>query len=105
MRVSGDELAVDHLAHTEPHTREALAALGRLLASSSSAALQDGTPLAAHCAHVPLDPEWRTKVGSCSDSLWSRLEFLTSLWPQAADDPDPLARLRALATVADQEFT
>lgn len=94
MRVTGDDIALIPFLDAPPASRAAHAALGRLI-SEVPVRLIAGCPLLAWLTGCALDSEWRDWYGSAPDSLWSNLEFLTTLYGPAPGD-DPYASLEAL---------
>jgi hypothetical protein len=99
MRVTDDDTLVLRFFTTEPGTRDAYAALGVLLSSHTAAevGLYNGTPLVAHVSgSAQTEPGWRDKIPAGTVSLWSNLQFLTTVYgaPTATDHYQALEELR-----------
>src|SRR4051794_19212539 len=88
MRVTDDDALVLPFLDAEPGSRNARAALGRLLCAERPT-LVTGSPVMSLVTGEHLDPQWRTAHPVREDSLWANLQFLTSVYGPADAELDP----------------
>ena len=99
MRICDDELMVLNLRNAAPMSEEAFTALGRLLTIHPTKLLA-GSPLHCLVTGSEIDELWRDKVQLNEHSLWSIMEFYTTLYSLDSLEIDPLeaySKLRAMA--------
>jgi hypothetical protein len=102
MRTCDDELAVLAFLEVVPASSQAASALGRLL-SENPLRLVAGCPLIALVTGAPVDPHWREAYPPRSESLYSHLEFLVSLYGPV-DDVDAYGALELLRRRSEQDL-
>ena len=114
MRACQDAALVIPFLHCEPHSPEALTALGRLV-SVARVPLSASSPLVLFCsgtlsehtenASPKIEENWREKVFPVEQSLWGELSVLRSVYsPVSQAWTDPLEELLALRNMADADF-
>lgn len=102
MRVTADDALVVPFLDAAPRSREAHAALGRLI-SDAHVRLMLGCPLMAFVSGTHLDPEWRRSYPASPDSLWGSFEFLSTMYGPPSSE-DPYSGLEALRSMADEDL-
>ena len=95
MRTVSDDNVLLPFLEANPCSKEAHAALGRLI-SEVPVRLVLGCPLMAFVSGTELDPFWRTSYPASKDSLWSNFEFLNTMYGPTST---PLAPYEALETL------
>lgn len=103
MRVTSDDAAILPFLSAEPGSRPAHAALGRLL-SETAVALVVGCPLMAFVSGGDLDSNWRSIYPSQPGSLWSSLEFLSSLYGPVVPAANPYEDLEFLRALSEEDM-
>ena len=104
MRVTDRDDLVAALLRTSAGSRQAQAAVGRLLSAGRSA-LPQGSPLAAWSQGGDVDPGWRDQVPAAAQSLWEQLALYAATCPSLTRTPDcPYELLEGIRQASHERF-